>query len=93
MDLLNMRRSEMTGSNNLGKHQDLGVKKPRKGLKDMPQITDNPAEWTYLPNKGDCGEAIWQHRQNPAAISVDGGKSYWLVDGEDSTLHLSEPAV
>jgi hypothetical protein len=61
--------------------------------KPLTDLTDDPDEWEHHPYKGDCGEDLWQNRRNSAAISVDGGKTYWLVDGEhDSTIHQSQPS-
>jgi hypothetical protein len=56
-------------------------------------LTDNPTEW--FDHGIISGERLWQSRRNPAAFSVDGGRSYYLTSEgasqrEKHPLHLTK---
>lgn len=58
--------------------------------KNLTPLTDDPDEWIHHPNLGDCGYPLWQNKRNSAAISVDGGKTYWLVDEDGDSRHIHQ---
>lgn len=54
----------------------------------LTPLTDDPAEWNDV---SEASGPMWQSRRNPEAFSQDGGQTYRLL-GDQSTLHVSEPA-
>ena len=64
--------------------------------KNLSPLTDDPAEWQDM-SKIIGGTPIWQNIRNSEALSLDGGKTYYLVseiDGlepENYIFHTTEP--
>jgi poly(3-hydroxyalkanoate) synthetase len=58
----------------------------------LSSLTDDPDEW--IDRSEIMDEPWWQNVRDPLAMSHDGGKTYWLVDSDDTTLmHHSEPVI
>ncbi len=52
----------------------------------LTSLTDDPTEWMQVEmGKQDC----WQSRRRPDAFSLDGGKTYYLLDEEPRVIHDS----
>lgn len=46
-------------------------------FENLTELTDNPDEWTDVSESSNTH--MWQSKRNPAAFSIDDGKSYSLV--------------
>jgi len=46
-------------------------------FENLSELTDNPDEWTDVSESSNTH--MWQSKRNPAAFSIDDGKSYSLV--------------
>jgi hypothetical protein len=58
----------------------------------LSALTDDPDEW--IDRSEISGTPWWQNARDSRAMSHDGGKTYWLVDSDDTTLvHHSEPVA
>ena len=47
----------------------------------LTPVTDNPAEWLHHTNPEDGEDQVWQSKRNSKLFSVDGGKTYYDVQG------------
>lgn len=62
-------------------------------FRNLKPITNDPDEWNYIDPK-DYGltEDMWQNKRNPAALSDDGGLTYYYA-GKRGEAFMSEKVV
>jgi hypothetical protein len=50
-------------------------------FRTLSPLTSDPAEWF---DHGDIsGAPLWQNMRDPAAMSIDGGQTWYFVDGRE----------
>lgn len=52
------------------------------GFEPLGGLTDNPDEWMNVSGFYDTRQAVWQNCRHSSAFSLDGGKTYYLLDEE-----------
>lgn len=61
----------------------------------LAPLTSDPDDWEDRSEYND-GKPIWQNRRDSRALSGDGGKTWWYVDGRhpgERTFNGDEPGV
>lgn len=66
----------------------------------LTDLTDSPAEWEDRYAEGLTTSPLWQSVRNPAAMSKNGGRTYYLISELDAAgsmdatpIHHSKPAA
>jgi hypothetical protein len=65
-------------------------------MKPLSPLTNDPKEWQYHhPTVWDGTNPVWQNIRSGDAFSLDGGKTYWLVNEKspegERVIHTSAP--
>jgi hypothetical protein len=56
-------------------------------FKTLTPISRKASEWAYIPEAIAGDKITWQNRRNSAALSSDGGKTYYLVNDDHRPLY------